>query len=48
MKPIVLSGDPDPLSDKARLANAAQLGVDAIAARTWLAAHRNGSKGDER
>jgi uncharacterized protein (TIGR01244 family) len=37
----VLSGDLDPLSDQELLAKAAELGVDANAARTWLAAHRN-------
>jgi uncharacterized protein (TIGR01244 family) len=39
----VLSGDLDPLSDEELLAKAAELGVDANAARTWLAAHRNSS-----
>jgi uncharacterized protein (TIGR01244 family) len=44
----VLSGDPDPLSDQELLAKAAELGVDANAARTWLAAHRNGSGGNHK
>jgi uncharacterized protein (TIGR01244 family) len=44
----VLSGDLDPLSDGELLAKAAELGVDAIAARTWLAAHRKSSQGDEK
>jgi uncharacterized protein (TIGR01244 family) len=42
----VLSGDLDPLSDEELLAKATELGVDTNAARTWLAAHRNGSGGD--
>jgi uncharacterized protein (TIGR01244 family) len=44
----VLSGDLDPLSDGELLAKAAELGVDANAARTWLAAHRKSSEGDEK
>jgi uncharacterized protein (TIGR01244 family) len=44
----VLSGDLDPLSDQELLAKAAELGVDANAARTWLAAHRNGSGGNHK
>ena len=44
----VLSGDLDPLSDEKPLAKAAELGVDANAARTWLAAHRNSSGGDKK
>src|ERR1700730_2378840 len=42
----VLSGDLDPHSDAELLAKAAELGVDSNAARTWLAAHRNGSGGN--
>jgi uncharacterized protein (TIGR01244 family) len=44
----VLSGDLDSHTDAERLALAAELGVDANAARTWLAAHRNGSAGDHK
>jgi uncharacterized protein (TIGR01244 family) len=44
----VLSGDLDPLSDEELLAKAAELGVDTNAARTWLAAHRNGSGGNHK
>jgi uncharacterized protein (TIGR01244 family) len=44
----VLSGDLDPLSDDDLLAKASELGVDANAARTWLAAHRNSSAGDKK
>jgi uncharacterized protein (TIGR01244 family) len=43
----VLSGDLDPLSDEDLLAKAGELGVDANAARTWLAAHRN-SRGNHK
>jgi len=42
----VLSGDLDSHTDAELLAKAAELGVDTNAARTWLAAHRNGSGGD--
>ena len=42
----VLSGDLDPHSDAELLAKAADLGIDSNAARTWLAAHRNGSGGN--
>ena len=42
----VLSGDLDPLSDEELLAKATELGVDTNAARTWLAAHRNGPGGN--
>jgi uncharacterized protein (TIGR01244 family) len=42
----VLSGDLDPHSDAELLAKAAELGLDSNAARTWLAAHRNGSGGN--
>ena len=44
----VLSGDLDSRTDAELLAKAAELGVDANAARTWLAAHRNGSEGDHK
>ena len=44
----VLSGDLDPLSDEELLAKATELGVDTNAARTWLAAHRNGSGGNHK
>jgi uncharacterized protein (TIGR01244 family) len=44
----VLSGDLGPLSDEELLAKAAELGVDANAARTWLAAHRHGSGGNHK
>jgi hypothetical protein len=44
----VLSGDLDPLSDEELLAKAAELGIDAKAVRTWLAAHRNSSGGDKK
>jgi uncharacterized protein (TIGR01244 family) len=44
----VLSGDLDPPSDEELLAKATELGVDANAARTWLAAHRNGSGGNHK
>ena len=44
----VLSGDLDSLSDEELLAKARELGVDTNAARTWLAARRNGSEGDKK
>jgi uncharacterized protein (TIGR01244 family) len=44
----VLSGDLDSHTDAELLVMAAELGVDANAARTWLAAHRNGSAGDHK
>jgi uncharacterized protein (TIGR01244 family) len=44
----VLSGDLDPLSDEELLAKATELGVDTNAARTWLAARRNGSGGNHK
>jgi uncharacterized protein (TIGR01244 family) len=44
----VLSGDVDSHTDAELLAKAAELGVDANAARTWLAAHRDGSGGDHK
>jgi uncharacterized protein (TIGR01244 family) len=44
----ILSGDLDSRTDAELLAKAAELGVDANAARTWLAAHRNGSGGDHK
>ena len=44
----VLSGDLDSHTDAELLAKAAELGVDTNAARTWLAAHRNGSGGDRK
>jgi uncharacterized protein (TIGR01244 family) len=44
----VLSGDLDPLSDEELLAKATELGVDTDAARTWLAAHRNGPGGNHK
>ena len=44
----VLSGDLDSLSDEELLAKATELGVEANAARTWLAAHRNSSGGDKK
>jgi len=44
----VLSGDLDPLSDGELLAKATELGVDPNAARTWLAARRNGSGGNHK
>jgi uncharacterized protein (TIGR01244 family) len=44
----VLSGDLDSHTDAELLAKAAELGVDANAARTWLAAHRNGSGGNHK
>ena len=44
----VLSGDLDSHTDAELLAKATELGVEANAARTWLAAHRNGSEGDKK
>ena len=44
----VLSGDLESHTDAELLAKAAELGVDANAARTWLAAHRDGSGGDHK
>jgi uncharacterized protein (TIGR01244 family) len=44
----VLLGDLDSLSDEELVAKATELGVDANAARTWLAAHRNGSGGNHK
>ena len=44
----VLSGDLDSHTDAELLAKAAELGVDTNAARTWLAAHRNGSGGNHK
>ena len=44
----VLSGDLDSHTDAELLAKATELGVEANAARTWLAAHRNGSAGDKK
>jgi len=44
----VLSGDLDSLSDEELLAKATELGVEANAARTWLAAHRNSSGEDKK
>jgi uncharacterized protein (TIGR01244 family) len=42
----VLSGALNSHTDAELLAKATELGVEANAARTWLAAHRNGSEGD--
>jgi uncharacterized protein (TIGR01244 family) len=44
----VLSGAPDSHTDAELLAKAIELGVEANAARTWLAAHRNSSEGDKK
>jgi uncharacterized protein (TIGR01244 family) len=44
----VLSGALDSHTDAELLAKATELGVEAIAARAWLAAHRNGSAGDKK
>jgi uncharacterized protein (TIGR01244 family) len=44
----VLAGDLDSQTNAELLAKAAELGVDTNAARTWLAAHRNGSGGDHK
>jgi uncharacterized protein (TIGR01244 family) len=44
----VLSGDLDSHTDAELLAKAIELGVEANAARTWLAAHRNSSEGDKK
>jgi uncharacterized protein (TIGR01244 family) len=44
----VLSGDVDSHTDAELLAKAAELGVDTNAARSWLAAHRNGSGGNHK
>ena len=44
----VLSGDLDSHTDAELLAKAAELGVDTNAARSWLAAHRDGSGGDHK
>jgi uncharacterized protein (TIGR01244 family) len=44
----VLSGDLDSHTDAELLAKAAELGVDTNAARTWLATHRNSSRGDKK
>lgn len=43
----VLSGASASLTDAELLAKAIELGVEANAARAWLAAHRNGSGGDK-
>jgi uncharacterized protein (TIGR01244 family) len=44
----VLSGDLDSHTDAELLAKAAELGVDTNTARSWLAAHRDGSGGDHK
>ncbi len=44
----VLSGAFDSHTDAELLAKAIELGVEANAARTWLAAHRNSSEGDKK
>jgi uncharacterized protein (TIGR01244 family) len=44
----VLSGALDSHTDAELLAKAIELGVEANAARTWLAAHRNSSEGDKK
>jgi uncharacterized protein (TIGR01244 family) len=44
----VLSGDLDSHTDAELLAKATELGVEANAARTWLAVHRNSSGGDRK
>ena len=44
----VLSGDLDSHADAELLAKAAELGVEANAARAWLAAHRNSSEGGKK
>jgi uncharacterized protein (TIGR01244 family) len=44
----VLSGALDSHTDAELLAKAMELGVEANAARTWLAAHRNSSEGDKK
>ena len=43
----VLSGAFDSHTDAELLAKAIELGVEANAARTWLAAHRNSSEGEK-
>jgi uncharacterized protein (TIGR01244 family) len=44
----VLSGALDSHTDAELLAKAMELGIEANAARTWLAAHRNSSEGDKK